>query len=172
MRALNTLNTTKVMAWVGVLDTQIIGPYFFENNVDSDAYEEMLTDFLLPELSRRGYDPSKICYMHDGAPAHYTNNVRTCLSDNFGSWIGRGEGAEIAWPARSPDLNPLDFFLWSFVRSKAYRIQPDSIEDLKLKVGEALDNITEEMLLNVQANISRRLHYCIEKEGHHIEHNF
>ena len=29
-------------------------------------------------------------------------------------WIGRGGPA--AWPPRSPDINPLDFFLWGYVK--------------------------------------------------------
>jgi hypothetical protein len=26
----------------------------------------------------------------------------------------------VAWPARSPDLNPLDFFLWGCMKSRVY----------------------------------------------------
>jgi hypothetical protein len=34
-------------------------------------------------------------------------------------WIGRG--GPRSWPARSPDLNPLDFFLWGHVKNVVYR---------------------------------------------------
>ena len=51
-------------------------------------------------------------YLHfqqDGALAHYAKDVRQWLDEKFpGRWIGcRGL---IKWPARSPDLTPLDFF--------------------------------------------------------------
>ncbi|GFU22164.1 hypothetical protein TNCV_2060421 [Trichonephila clavipes] len=36
-----------------------------------------------------------------------------------GRWIGRGE--PVAWPAHSPDLNPLDFFSWGNLKSLCMR---------------------------------------------------
>ena len=48
-------------------------------------------------------------FMHDGAPAHITVDVRHFLDATYPQrWIGRG--GPVIWPARSPDLNPLDFF--------------------------------------------------------------
>ena len=32
-------------------------------------------------------------------------------------WIGRG--GPVAWPPRSPDLTPPDYFLWGFVKEKS-----------------------------------------------------
>ena len=32
------------------------------------------------------------------------------------AWIGRGR--TIAWPPRSPDLTPLDFSVWRYVKEK------------------------------------------------------
>ena len=50
--------------------------------------------------------------MHDGTPAYFSRVARNFLNERFGNrWIGHGE--LIAWPAHSPDLNPLDFYLWS-----------------------------------------------------------
>ncbi|KAJ4428267.1 hypothetical protein ANN_24284 [Periplaneta americana] len=41
---------------------------------------------------------------------HFSLDVRRHLNATFpGRWIGR-DGT--AWPPRSPDLNPLDFYLW------------------------------------------------------------
>ncbi|EZA47395.1 hypothetical protein X777_16282, partial [Ooceraea biroi] len=48
-------------------------------------------------------------YQHGGCPAHNARVARTVLHEMFPErWIGRGH---ISWPARSPDLNPLDFFV-------------------------------------------------------------
>jgi hypothetical protein len=38
-------------------------------------------------------------------------------------WIG--SGSKINWPQRSLDLTPLDFCLWSFMKSKVYRRKMD-----------------------------------------------
>jgi len=50
-------------------------------------------------------------YQQEGAPAHYTRIVRMFLNQRFPNrWIGRD--GPVLWPSKSPDLNPLDFFLW------------------------------------------------------------
>ncbi|GBN34291.1 hypothetical protein AVEN_34826-1 [Araneus ventricosus] len=44
------------------------------------------------------------------APLHCGMDVRTFLDTTFPNrWIGRG--GPIAWPPKSPDITPLDFFL-------------------------------------------------------------
>ena len=35
-----------------------------------------------------------------------------------GRWIGRG--SPIPWPARSPDLSPLYYFLWGYLKSLVF----------------------------------------------------
>ena len=59
----------------------------------------------------------RMWFQHDGAPAHSTRIVRDWLDQRFpGRWIGRG--GPVSWPLRSPDLNPLDFFLWGHVEGE------------------------------------------------------
>ncbi|KAJ8933180.1 hypothetical protein NQ318_006474 [Aromia moschata] len=41
--------------------------------------------------------------------------VRRYLDETFLVWIGRG--STVPWPARSPDLTPLDFFVWGFYKT-------------------------------------------------------
>lgn len=40
-----------------------------------------------------------------------------------------GERDEIMWPVRSPDLTPLDFWLWKTL--KVYSVQTGTVEQLK-----------------------------------------
>jgi hypothetical protein len=50
-------------------------------------------------------------FVHEGAPAHFGRVVRDVLNGTYHNRrIGR-EGRN-TYPSRSPDLNPLDFFLW------------------------------------------------------------
>jgi hypothetical protein len=51
----------------------------------------------------------------DGVPAVYTEIVRESLNDHLlGQWIRRGSSKP--WPSQSPDLIPLEFYLWSYVK--------------------------------------------------------
>jgi hypothetical protein len=61
-------------------------------------------------------------FMHNGAPLHFNIADRTVLNDKYPErWVGRGE--QIAWPPRSPDLHPADFYLWGHLKSIAMLLQ-------------------------------------------------
>jgi hypothetical protein len=63
-------------------------------------------------------------YMHDGAPPHFNLAVRDVLNNtSHGQLIGRG--GPTAWPPRSPDLNPLDFYLWGRLNTLVYAAPVD-----------------------------------------------
>ena len=71
----------------------------------------MIENHIAPEIAvimngDLGYD---VWYQHDGAPPHGTQPVRDLLQHLFGQHV-IGNNYPVAWPARSPDLAPLDFF--------------------------------------------------------------
>lgn len=160
------------MAWAGIIDTTIIGPFFFDANVTGETYLDMLLGHILPALHRNGFDSTQICYMHDGAPAHTTTDVRQCLDENFLSWMGRGNGSEkfMDWPPRSPDLNMLDFFLWGVLQHRVHIVEYQSIEDLSNGIVNESDDIPPQMLDRVQNHLLKRLRKCIEVDGQLFEH--
>ena len=47
----------------------------------------------------------------------------------------------IEWPARSPDLTPLDFYLWGYLKSKVYFDKPESLEELKNRIRAEIQQI-------------------------------
>jgi hypothetical protein len=47
------------------------------------------------------------------------------LSDVFGDRIISND----IWPARSPDLNPCDFFFWGYLKNKVYSNNPRTEEE-------------------------------------------
>lgn len=67
-------------------------------------------------------------FQQDGAPPHYAVQVRQYLNDKFGNkWIGRG--GPIQWPPRSPDLTPLDFYLWGEIKRLVYTNRDSEINN-------------------------------------------
>ncbi|KAJ8893412.1 hypothetical protein PR048_006003 [Dryococelus australis] len=61
-------------------------------------------------------------WAHSAAGGHFANlpaSSRTETTSLFAlEWIGRG--GPISWPARSPDLTPLDYFLWGHIKDVIY----------------------------------------------------
>jgi hypothetical protein len=65
--------------------------------------------------------------MNDGAPAHFSLALRDFLSNTYyDRLIGRGEPT--AWPPRSPDLNPLGFYLWGHLETFVHAAPVDNEE--------------------------------------------
>lgn len=109
-------------------------------------------------------------YQHDGAPVHFTREVREILDNQYPQrWIGRGGPHH--WPARSPDLNPLDFFLWGHLKSNVYRLPIDTEADLRARIQDALGSVTTEMITNATTrSLLRRAQLCLQMNGGHFEH--
>lgn len=156
-------DTPKVNVWLGLKHNAVIGPFFFiEQTVTGHIYLDMLQNFAVPQM------PEQIIFQQDGAPAHYHNDVRDFLNEQFpGSWIGRG--GPIAWPARSPDLTPLDFFAWGFIKDIVYQVRVQSLRELRRRIVAAVERITPEMLNNVWRDIDYRLDLLRATYGDHIE---
>lgn len=105
-------------------------------------------------------------FQHDGAPAHSIRLVRNYLNDTFQErWIGRS--GPINWPAQSPDLTPLDFFLCGHIKNHVYQTTPATFEDIKRRIRPAFRSITA--LLNVRRELPDRLHVCIQYQGRNFE---
>jgi hypothetical protein len=71
---------------------------------------------------------------------------------------------------RSPDLNPLDFYLWRHLKEIVYRDPPTDMEDLTAKFHAAVATIDAHMLRRVQASVPRRAVACRRMHGGHFEH--
>jgi len=82
-------------------------------------------------------------------------------------WIGRDSLK--TWPPRSPDITPLDFFLWRYVKDKVFSTPVPDIANLKARITEAFATITEDMLENTWREIDYRLDVLRATKGAHVE---
>ena len=73
------------------------------------------------------------------------------------------------WPPRSPDLNPCDYFLWGYLKSKVYYPLPKTIEDLQVNIEREIKKINKNILKNTFVNFRKRLNLVIEAGGGHIK---
>ena len=94
----------------------MVGPD--KQELNSDWYYRLLRYHCIPEVRRindpqNGQSLAGCSWQQDGASIHVTPPIMRLLHRAFGNRvISRNRIAGLLWPARSPDLNPLDFFLW------------------------------------------------------------
>lgn len=162
----------KLNVWAGIFNDQIVGPFFIDGNLDGPTYLQLLEDAVIPrvvhliEEDEEDFDP---IFQQDGAPPHYALAVRAYLDYEFPErWIGRR--GSIEWPARSPDLSPLDFFLWGHLKSIVYKTPPANLAELRQRIVDECAKITPESLQNVRAGFEMRLYHCQTALGQQFEH--
>lgn len=160
-----------INVWAGMIGQHLIGPCILPHRLTGNAYLNFLReDFeeLFDEVdlqTRRA-----MWFQHDGAPAHSSRTVKAFLDERFPDrWIGRG--GPIAWPARSPDLTPLDYYLWGHMKQLVYTNTPSTLEELRNKVMAAADQIRENRtcLQKTTRSISYRATVCLSEAGSHFE---
>lgn len=163
------LHSPKITVWCGLSGNKIYGPYFFEDPeteqpevINSDTYLKMLTT-IFPNNTY----PDE-WFQQDGATAHTARNTISWLKARFSQRL-ISHRSDFPWPARSPDLSPLDFFLWGFVKEKVFRTAPSNIAQLKNEVRQVIASIDVNTLQNVIANFVVRIDKCIESGGGHAE---
>ena len=154
-----------------MLGDRLIGPHIFQGHLTGEMYLEFLREELfqlldnVPLHTRQG-----MYFQHDGAPAHFSRNVVNFFNEKFGRrWIGRG--GPIAWPARSPDLNPLDYCLWGWMKDIVYSARVNTREELVQRIHAAAEFIRGEQVRvgNATRAVHTRAAACITAEGRVFE---
>lgn len=155
-----------VNVWCAIIDNKLIGPYVLPNRLNGAAYLDFWTHVLPNLLQQQNVTVRGMYYQHDGAPAHFSHNVTEHLNNQFpGHWIGRG--GPIAWPARSPDLTVLDYFLWGHMKSIVYEEPINSREHLIERINLACERIREtpDMIRKSVGHLVQRARLCLEEDG-------
>jgi hypothetical protein len=90
-------------AWAKTVRYCLVSPHVLPQRLTGNHYR----DFLLHDLPKLLEDVP--LYFHDGATEHVSRAAREFLNN---AYHDRWTGTEpTAWPPRSTDLNPLDFYL-------------------------------------------------------------
>lgn len=144
--------------------------------MNSENYVHFLENDLPNLLANANVDIDRdhIWWQQDGAPPHYARISRHVINRLFGNrWIGRlgQDDRAIPWPPRSPDLTPLDYYLWGHVKALVYNHQINDREQLRARILEAFDEVKRQpqMIQHAVDSVRGRCHQIIRNNGRHIE---
>lgn len=95
--------------YAGITGDRLLEPYFFQPHLTGAVYRDFVRnvrpELLLQDVHLQTMNHS--WFMQDGVPSHFQLAIQKFLEQ----WIG--QGGQIAWStAHSPDLNPLDCYVW------------------------------------------------------------
>jgi len=125
----------------------------------------MLELYVAPQLEE--FQPW-IIFQQDGASPHWVSDIRRFLNAKFPNrWTGRD--GPTSWPPRSPDITPLEFFLWGYVTDKVFSKPVPDITNLKARITDASVTITEDILENTWRETDCRLDVLRATKGAHVK---
>lgn len=128
----------------------------------------MIRDFLNYELTEFNGFNARTWFQQDGATCHTANVSLVAVRELFPQKLISKRG-DITWPPRSPDLTPMDFFLWGYVKSKVYENSPRTLHQLKENIRATIGAIPQAMCRRVMTNFRSRLEECQRRQGRHLD---
>lgn len=159
-----------VNVWCGILNGYIVGPYLYLGNLNGERYLHFLQNDLPVLLNNLPVQLDTMWFHQDGAGPHNSNIVVNYLNQTYpGRWIGTN--GVLKWPARSPDITPLDFYLWGYLKSEVYKEPIIDMADLYNKIYACVGAINRNTLLKVcGVELLNRFSMCTNENGNNFEH--
>lgn len=155
-----------VMVWWGVAYDGVTQLHFCEQGVKTRAanYQTDILENVVKPLNDTLFAGKHWIFQQDSAPAHKAKSTQRWLELNLPEFIAAED-----WPSGSPDLNPLDYRLWSVLEEKACSKPHRNIEGLKVDLVKAAASIPLEVVRAAIDEWPDRLKRCVKAKGGHFE---
>lgn len=155
-----------VMVWWGVSYDGITDLHFCEKGVKTSArvYQQTILEDVVKPLNHTLFQNQSWTFQQDSAPGHKAKTTQMWLLNNVPDFIGIED-----WPAASPDLNPLDYKLWTVLEDMICHKRYPNIESLKQALARAVANFPIEIVRAAIDDWPVRLKACIKAKGGHFE---
>uniref|UniRef100_A0A914DE75 Transposase n=1 Tax=Acrobeloides nanus TaxID=290746 RepID=A0A914DE75_9BILA len=153
-----------VTVWAAMNSEMYIGPYFFSNEITPESYKEMLEKFV-SKLQQVTSSVDHPIFIHDDSKVHANADVTAYLENQFPHhWIGTGS-SYATWPHHSPDLSPINFFLWGYIKSRIHKTSIADLDELKDRIQMAFKNVTSDLLEESIEEFKTRLERVTNTNG-------
>lgn len=145
-----------VMVWGAFCSRGQIALTFVEGRQDAAAYQDLLGEHLLPNVPL--VVDGEWTFQQDNAPSHSAGSTT--------DWFEANEVSVLRWPARSPDLNPIEN-LWGWMVRRVYADgrQFESAASLRAAIVLAWESIPIGVMQALVGSMTNRLREVIMKKG-------
>jgi len=73
-------------------------------------------------------------FQQDSAPSHRAKDTVALLEQ------------EMLWPPNSPDLNPVDYSMWSVLQKRVYRAKISDVDELKRRIKNEWTDLNQAVI--------------------------
>lgn len=133
------------------------------DKVTTEVYITILSDYVLPWVTKEyGHRPN-VVFQQDGAPCHTSIRSQRWLEEHLPFW------SKDMWPPSSPDLNPLDYSVWRFMKAKACANRHSNTTALKRTITRAWREMDSEYVIRTCRSFRKRIETVIANNGNPID---
>jgi ''Paired box'' domain. len=159
-------NPASVMVWGGICASGKTPLVFVEQGVkiNQEVYRRDILEAVVLPWAQQHFGDANWTFQQDSAPAHKAKTTQDWCRTHFPDFIASSE-----WPPYSPDLNPMDYSVWSILEARACATRHKSLESLKQSLRREWDRLSPEDLRPIAENFKSRLNLCIAAGGGHFE---
>lgn len=145
--------------WGAISRKKIFDLISFENNLNWEAYLNILNDNDFIDQANKSYGIKKWRFMQDGASCHRKKEVIEFIKSHCSNIIDH--------PSCSPDLNPIEH-VWGWMKRKLSKYKIEDHEQLKLLVYGLWKEITPKKINKYIDHHVNKLQLIIDKKGKYL----
>jgi hypothetical protein len=131
--------------------------------VNADVYQALLRKHVVPWI-KRTYPDGNYVFQQDSALAHTARTTQEFLRETMAEFW-----TPVDWPPYSPDLNLLDFSVWSVLQEKVQATPHTSFAALRRSITRQWDRMSPAYVRRTCRSFRRRLESVVAKNGSYIE---
>ena len=165
-RVMKTTFPTTVMVF-GVVSSEghIIPPHIFEVGlkVNTKVYLDVLKSVVIPWCNQVAGDRPWV-WQQDSVPAHKTKETQAWLQKECYDFVPFSH-----WPASSPDLNLLNYFVWSYVENITNMTSHNTKASLIASIRWVFTELLPALVEKACSQFWIRIEAVIDPEGSYIE---
>lgn len=147
-----------VMVW-GCVSAKGCGELaFIEGTMNTDKYLDVMENYLLPSKKKLFGRRKTWLYQQDNAPCHVSRKAL--------AWFEQKRIPLLKWPARSPDMNPIEE-IWDLLARKLTKIKINSVKELKAALASAWQELSKNkgLLKDLIRSMPRRVQALRKAKG-------
>lgn len=159
-------HAVSVMVWAGITSDGKTPLVFVPQGVKINAanYLDDILKAVVEPWANSHFGNTHWTYQQDSAPAHKAKVTQKWCKDHLPDFVTSEE-----WPPYSPDLNPMDYSVWSVLESKVCASSHTSMQSLKAALEKAWDELDPDYLRATVDDFPKRLKACIKEKGGFFE---
>ena len=163
-RKKNRMYTAAVSLCAGIARNKVVLWTYLPKTWNGTAAANLFKGPVLKALKQNSAGKTRFRIIEDNDPTGYTCKKAVAAK-------GESRITAVSLPRYSPDLNPLDFFLWSEVERRMAKHDPkpkETMTQFKARLRRTAMGIPSSLIAKAIANMKKRAQAIFDAKGHDI----